>query len=75
MIVNYINAEQRADCVRCTFIGRDADDRTRRPVIDLDSSDLAQLIAIAKAFEVHQQKLARAHIDRAASVRLAIDEA
>jgi len=65
MIVSYINSEQRHDHVRVTFIGRDGDDKPRRPVVDLDSHDLATLVEIAKAFRAQQKRRAAEFTARA----------
>lgn len=67
MKVDYINSDQRDDFVRCTFIGYDAQGR-RRPVIDLDSSDLHSLVQIAKEFRKRQKALAQKHNNRADNI-------
>lgn len=62
MKVNYMNCEQRADCARVTFVGFDpATGKRRRPVIELDARDLAQLVEIAKAFRNFQKRIAAKH--------------
>lgn len=58
MRVDYINSDVQDDFVRCTFIGFDVKGR-RRPVIDLDTNDLRDLVYIAKEFRRRQKSLAR----------------
>jgi hypothetical protein len=64
MKVNYINREIHDDFVRVTFIGHDARGR-RRPVIDLDATDLRNLINVAKEFRQRQRVIARRYASRA----------
>lgn len=68
MKVNYINADVQDDFVRCTFIGFDKRGRTRRPVIDLDTSDLRCLIELAKEFRGRQKRLATLRLARVADI-------
>jgi hypothetical protein len=56
--VDYINHEVHDDFVRCTFIGSDSSGR-RRPVVDLDATDLRNLIVMAKEFRQRQRHLVR----------------
>lgn len=58
MIVSYINLTLTDEHARCTFVGHDAAGKPRRPVIDLDASDLAALVEIAKQFRQRQRSRA-----------------
>lgn len=63
MKVDYINHEVHDDFVRVTFIGSDTSGR-RRPVIDLDTADLRNLVATAKQFRQRQLALRRKYESR-----------
>lgn len=60
MKIDYINGSVQNDFVRCTFVGYDKKGR-RRPVIDLDTSDLRALISLARDFRRNQRRLAAIH--------------
>jgi len=65
MRVDYINLELTDEHARCTFIGRDATGKPRRPLIELDAADLSRLVDIARDFRRRQRSRAATHASRA----------
>lgn len=60
MRVNYINAQIIGDYARITVLGYvPGTKKRRRPVIDLDASDFARLVEIAKEFRTQQRRAAQ----------------
>jgi hypothetical protein len=68
MNITQINHSVEDDCVRCTFIGRDASGKLRRPVIEFDTSDLVAMVELANEFRARQRALAVKHTRRAEQI-------
>lgn len=75
MKVDYINHEIVGDHVRVIFIGYDpTTGKRRRPVIDLDVSDLRALIEIVARFRRHEVQETAMHSARVTDITRSFQE-